>query len=135
MTDTHKQARGQVVRCSPACPKNSSKSTLLLLLRGGRSQNSKGTRFVWSMLDVNYNGWGSIFIPIAPSFKNKTRYAPYVSPGSKISHIATNKGNIERQCSIYNIFSIKNITLDSKQWKDNSNLRVKTSIPQGQLTS
>ena len=71
---------------------------------------------------------------VAPGFKNKTRYTPYVSPGSQISHIATNKGNIERQCSIYNVLSIKDITLDSKQRKDNSDLRVKTPIQQGQLT-
>ena len=58
------------------------------------------------------------FVP--PSFKNKIRYAPYVSPGSQISHIGTNKGNINRQCSIYNVLSVKNITLDSKQRKDNS---------------
>jgi hypothetical protein len=32
MMDTHKQAGGQVVRCSPACPKN---------LRGGRSRKVK----------------------------------------------------------------------------------------------
>ena len=51
---------------------------------------------------------------VAPSFKNKTRYTLYVSLGSQISHIATNKGNINRQCLIYNILSIKNITLDSK---------------------
>ena len=67
--------------------------------------------------------------------KNKTRYASYVSLESQISRIATNKGNIERQCSIYNVLSIKDITLDSKQWKDNSDHQVKTSIPQGQLTS
>ena len=36
---------------------------------------------------------------IASGFKNKTRYTPYVSPGSQISHIATNKGNINRQRS------------------------------------
>ena len=71
---------------------------------------------------------------VAPGFKNKTRYTPYVSPGSQISHIATSKGNIKRQCSIYNILSIKDITLDSKQWKDNFDLQVKTPIPQGQLT-
>ena len=71
---------------------------------------------------------------VAPDFKNKTSYAPYVSPGSPISHIATNKGNINRQCLIYNILSIKDITLDSKQRKDNSDLRVKTPILQGQLT-
>ena len=71
---------------------------------------------------------------VAPNFKNKIRYAPYVSPESQISHIATNKGNIERQCSIYNVFSTKNITLGGKQWKDNSVHRVKTPIPQGQPT-
>jgi hypothetical protein len=32
---------------------------------------------------------------VAPGFKNKTRYTPYVSLGSQISHIATNKGNIK----------------------------------------
>ena len=59
---------------------------------------------------------------VAPDFKNKIRYTPYVSSGSQISHIATNKGNIERQCSIYNILSIKDITLHSRQRKDNSDL-------------
>jgi len=34
---------------------------------------------------------------VAPSFENKTRYIPYVSLGIKISYIATNKGNINRQ--------------------------------------
>ena len=71
---------------------------------------------------------------VAPDFKNKTRYTPYVSSGSQNSHIAINKGNINRQCSIYNVLSIKNRTLDSKYRKDNSDLRVKTPIPQGQLT-
>ena len=65
---------------------------------------------------------------VAPGFKNKTRYTPYVSPGSQISYIAINKGNINRQCSIYNVLSIKDIILDNKQRKDNSDLRVKTPI-------
>ena len=65
---------------------------------------------------------------VVPGFKNKTRYAPYVSLGCQISHIAINKGNIKRHCSIYNILSIKDIALDSKQRKDNSDLRVKTPI-------
>ena len=73
-------------------------------------------------------------LPVAPSFKNKTRYTTYVSLGSQISYIATNKGDIERQCSIYNVLSIKDITLDSKQRKDNSDLWVKTPILEGQLT-
>ena len=59
---------------------------------------------------------------VAPGFKDKTRYTLYVSPGSQISHTATNKGNINKQCSIYNVLSIKNVTLDSKQQKDISNL-------------
>ena len=64
-------------------------------------------------------GFVKVLIPsetqhVAPGFKNKTRYKPYVSPVSQISHIAISKGNINRQCSIYNILSIKNITLDSK---------------------
>ena len=49
---------------------------------------------------------------IAPGLKDKTRYTPYVSPGSQFSHIATNKDNINRQCLIYNVLSIKNITLE-----------------------
>ena len=73
-------------------------------------------------------------VNVAPGFKNKNRYTPYVGPGSQISHISTNKGNINRQCLTYNILSIKDITLDNKQWKDNSDLWVKTPIPQGQLT-
>ena len=65
---------------------------------------------------------------VAPGFKNKIRYTPYVSPKSQISHIATNKGNIKRQCSIYNVLSIKDIILNSKQRKDNYDLQVKTLI-------
>ena len=76
----------------------------------------------------------STSVPVAPGFKNKTRYAPYVSLRSQISHIATNKGNVKRQCSIYNVLSVKSITLDSKQQKNNFDLRVKTLVPQGQLT-
>ena len=72
---------------------------------------------------------------VAPGFKDKTRYTPYVSLGSQILHIATNKGNINGQRLIYNILSINDIYLDSKQRKDNSDLQVKTPIPQGQLTS
>ena len=71
----------------------------------------------------------STFKIVAPGFKNKTRYAPYVSLESQFSHIAINKGNINRQYLIYNVLNIKNITLDSKQRKDNSDLRVKTPIP------
>jgi len=59
---------------------------------------------------------------IAPDFKNKARYTPYLSPKSQISHIATNKGNINRQCLTYNELNIKDITLDSKQWKDTCSL-------------
>jgi len=41
---------------------------------------------------------GVLEIVVAPGFKNKTRHTPYVSPESQISHIATNRGNINRQC-------------------------------------
>ena len=33
---------------------------------------------------------------VASGFKDKTRYTPYVSPESQITHMATNKGNIKR---------------------------------------
>ena len=85
----------------------------------------------WILIDldisfpINYLAYIDV---VASSFKNKIRYAPYVSLESQISHIAINKGNIKRQCSIYNVHSIKYITLDSKQRKDNSDLRVKTPI-------
>ena len=68
------------------------------------------------------------FSYVAPGFKNKTRYTPYVSSGSQISHIATNKGNINSQCLLYNILSIKDITLDSKQRKDTPFFRRKLQI-------
>ena len=66
--------------------------------------------------------------PVAPGFKDKTRYTPYMSPGSQISHIATNRGNINRQCLLYNELSIKDITLDSKQRKDTPFFRRKLQI-------
>ena len=40
---------------------------------------------------------------VAPDFKDKTRYTLYVSLGSQISHIATNKVNIKRQYSLHNV--------------------------------
>jgi len=49
-------------------------------------------------LDSTFGGSSKGGTAIAPGFKNKTRYTPYVSPGSQISHIATNKGNINGQC-------------------------------------
>ena len=68
------------------------------------------------MKGVVYNSVSSR-LDAAPGFKNKIRYTPYVSLESQISHIATNKGNIKRQCPIYNVLSIQDITLDSKQRK------------------
>ena len=65
---------------------------------------------------------------VAPGFKNKNRYTLYVSLGSQFSHITINKGNINKQCLTYNVLSIKNITLDSKQRKDNSDPRVKLQL-------
>ena len=73
-------------------------------------------------------------VNVAPGFKNKTRYTPYVSPVSQITHMATNRGNIKRQCLIYNILSARNTTLDNKQQEDNSVLQAKAPTPQGQLT-
>ena len=57
-----------------------------------------------------------------------------MSPGSQISHIATNKSNIKRQCLNTLRINIKIITSEYRQRKDNSDLQVKTSVPQGQLT-
>jgi hypothetical protein len=44
---------------------------------------------------------GGEFITVASGFKDKIRYTPYVSPGSQITHMATNKGNIKRQMLNY----------------------------------
>ena len=55
-------------------------------------------------------------------------------PGSQISHITTNRGNINRQCLIYNELNIKNTTLENKQRNVNSDLQAKAPNPQGQLT-
>ena len=48
--------------------------------------------------------------------------------------MATNRGNINGQCLIYNVLNTKNITLEYRQRKDNSDLQVKTPLAQGQLT-
>ena len=45
----------------------------------------------------------TVEVGVAPSFKDKTRYTLYVSLGSQISHIATNKGNIKRQYLLHNV--------------------------------
>jgi hypothetical protein len=55
---------------------------------------------------------------VAPGFKDKTRYTPYVSPESQITHMATNRDNINRQCLIYSVLNTKDITLNSRQRKD-----------------
>ena len=49
--------------------------------------------------------WRNVFgdlekLVVTPGFKDKTRYTLYVSPGSQISHIATNKGNIKRHVGV-----------------------------------
>ena len=51
----------------------------------------------WDELDYRGGESAIIAISVAPGFKNKSRYTPYVSLGSQISHVATNKGNINRQ--------------------------------------
>jgi len=53
------------------------------------------------MVKVCYNSCFSVFVALG--LKNKTRYIPYVSSGSQISHIATNKGNIIRQCLLHSV--------------------------------
>ena len=65
---------------------------------------------------------------VAPSFKNKTKYTPYVSPGSQITRMATNRGNIYRKYLIYNVLNTKNIILDSRQRKDTPSFRRKLQI-------
>jgi hypothetical protein len=63
VTDSHKQAEGQVIRCIPTCPKNSSKSTLLLLLRGSLSRKVKV--LIW-LIDERYldtMAWGLYLYP------------------------------------------------------------------------
>ena len=50
---------------------------------------------------------------VAPNFKDKTRYTLYVSPGSQISHIPTNQGNIKRQYLLHNVL-VKESTLRVK---------------------
>ena len=85
-----------------------------------RAEFSRNVVLEWCTYSTSFpDGAG---LRVAPNFKDKTRYISYVSPGSQISHIATNKGIINKQCSIYNVLSIDNITLDSKQRKDNSDL-------------
>ena len=71
---------------------------------------------------------------VALGFNNKIRYILYVSSGSQILYNKAIKVISKDKCSIYNVLSMKGIILDSKQWKDNSDLRVKTPIPQEQLT-
>ena len=46
---------------------------------------------------------GKAKVAVAPGFKDKTRYTLYVSLGSQISHIATNKGNIKRHYLLHNV--------------------------------
>ena len=48
---------------------------------------------------------GSVLVALG--FKDKNRYTLYVSPGSQISYIATNKGNIKRQYLLHNVLVIE----------------------------
>ena len=75
---------------------------------GVRTLLGGGPRGVAARVKGGYYGGGEVAArvwgeSVAPGFKNKTRYTPYVSPGSQISHIATNNGNIIRQCLSYSI--------------------------------
>ena len=71
-------------------------ATRLQIFRGSRRAGIYSRHLYKQVAKILYR-------PIAPGFKNKTRYAPYVSPGSQISHIATNKGNIIRQCLLHSV--------------------------------
>jgi hypothetical protein len=42
-----------------------------------------------------------IIVRVIPNSKDEIRYAPYVSLRGQISHIATKRGNIKRQCINY----------------------------------
>ena len=51
---------------------------------------------------------------IAPSFKDKTRYTPYVCPGIQFTHIATNEGVIPKAMPLLHsaqVFVTKGIVL------------------------
>ena len=61
---------------------------------------------------------------VTPSFKDKAECTPYVSPGSQISHIATNEGAVSIHNAYYIAYLAKEITLESNQRIDNSDLRV-----------
>ena len=57
-------------------------------------------KFIKSMEFLKESSKNSYFmglrdIIVTPSSKDKIRYTSYVSPGSQISHIATNKGDIK----------------------------------------
>jgi hypothetical protein len=52
--------------------------------------------FIIQELEWEFNMKQLNIFYVAPGFKDKTRYTPYVSLGSQISHIAINKGNINR---------------------------------------
>ena len=45
----------------------------------------------YDMFHMLITRWKPVVSPVAPGFEDKTRYTLYVSPGSQISHIATNK--------------------------------------------
>jgi hypothetical protein len=73
---------------------------------------------LWSSTGVRvWDEYKQEHFDVAPGFKDKTRYTPYVSPGSQISHIVTNKGNIKIQCLIYNVLSTRKITLSINSGK------------------
>ena len=60
------------------------------------SKSLGGLRMPISVAEGNKRPHDPVQAIVAPGFKDKTRYTLYVSPGSQISHITTNKGNTKR---------------------------------------
>jgi hypothetical protein len=85
-----------------------------------------------SLLDIQLQA--KLIECVTLGFKNKTRCTLYVSPGSQISHIATNNGISKDKCLKYNELSIRNITSESKQREGHSDLQVKTPLHRDPLT-
>jgi len=57
-----------------------------------RQRNNEPTLHYLQRFKEVRNQCYSLTLSVIPDFKDKTRYAPYVSLRSQISHIATNKG-------------------------------------------
>ena len=52
-----------------------------------------GTKAVWMLLGFLYEN--CLEEPVAPGFKDKAGYTPYMSLENQITYMATNRGNIK----------------------------------------